>query len=642
MNILLFTVGCISLMMVAEARGNTDQPQSLPGPSFYVDRNAPAGGDGSPDLPFQTIQAALNAATNNSVIAVKPGTYAGTSNRNLSFGGKNLILISDRGWEETVINAGGATNCAFVFNSTNENHETRVSGFTITNSGTGVLSLAGSAPIFINCSFISNTFSSFRISNSSPTILNCQFYHNSSPSDGAAIAAVGASTVKVSHCTFSENAGAKDGGQIFSGYGAQIILHNSIVWHSYRDAGGEIVTNGGTVLVNYCDVRGGYPGSGNLNVDPQFEPEGTRLRSTSPCIDQGAAEGLPGLSQFTRFDMDGEARLDHGAFSNTHSIVDIGADEFVYRIQFPTHQGVRWVLTDGNYRADTNYFSEVDEASGVAYLGATRTGPVIAVIDDEDRDRFHVYQLNADASAIANSHAIPLLNPLYRNDRGQQETFDMEGLTFDPRSQSLYVITSQTRRNRYRDVDSSPPIIDPVVDPPSNDYDRRRAMLVRIKLDASLTNALRAEFFEPEQVHPPKNTGYEPLRGLAAHMRQSFSNNPALGERTVSDRVLIAWNGMNKFGTPANGVRYPGGTPLPYSSGGPSNAAGASLGEFLGTTGLYTNSGVRPNTPYYYKIWAIDAHTNYTAGIVAGTRTDGVPRIFINEFLATGDPDWIE
>ena len=38
---------------------------------------------------------------------------------------------------------------------------------------------------------------------------------------------------------------------------------------------------------------------------------------------------------------------------------------------------------------------------------------------------------------------------------------------------------------------------------------------------------------------------------------------------------------------------------------------------------------------------------NYTAGVVASVRTDGVPRLFINEFFATGvnaanDPDWIE
>lgn len=602
----------------------SEDPELLPPPSLYVDANASPSGDGSLDLPFQTIQAALNAATNESVILVKAGTYSGVSNRNLSFGDKNLVLSSDKGWEQTILDNGSRPNTAFVFNSGNAN--ARVSGFTITAGS--VLCLDGSAPTFVNCSFTSNSSPCFRITNASPAILNCRFFNNSSP----AVIASGASTASVSHCTFVQNAAPKDGGNIYSANGAHIVLHNSILWHAAANAGAGIVTNGGTVAANYCDVRGGYTGDGNIDIDPQFETGGTRLRSTSQCIDHAAPQGLPGLSLFTRFDMDGEVRL--------HP--DIGADEFVYRIQFPTHQGIRWLLADGTYTAETNSFSEVDEASGVAFLGTNATGPLISIVDDEDRDTFHLYQLNAAATTIVKSHAIPLLNPLYRNDRGQQEMFDMEGLTFDAITKDIYIVTSQSKRNRYRDVDSSPPIVDPVIDPPCNDYDRRRAMIVRVKLDNSLTKALRADFFEPEQVPAPKNTGYEPIRGLAAHMRQSFTNSGALGDATVTNRVLIARNTVNKFGRPANGIGYPAGASLPYTSGGTSFIAGISLGEFSGTTGLHTNSGLLPKTSYYYKIWAIDAHTNYTAGVVASTRTDGVPRLFINELLGTGDPDWLE
>src|SRR6185295_15576968 len=107
------------------------EPDSLPTPGLYVDVNAAPDGDGSLDLPFRSIQPALNAATNNAVVVVKAGTYSGADNRNLTFGGKNLVLISDKGWEQIILDAGGGTNRAFVFSSTNENGRVRVSGFTI-------------------------------------------------------------------------------------------------------------------------------------------------------------------------------------------------------------------------------------------------------------------------------------------------------------------------------------------------------------------------------------------------------------------------------------------------------------------------------------------------------------------------------
>jgi uncharacterized delta-60 repeat protein len=50
-----------------------------------------------------------------------------------------------------------------------------------------------------------------------------------------------------------------------------------------------------------------------------------------------------------------------------------------------------------------------------------------------------------------------------------------------------------------------------------------------------------------------------------------------------------------------------------------------------------------PNTWYYFKIWVRDANGGYHEGPVAACFTDGVPRLFINEFFSRGTgPDWIE
>jgi len=618
----------------------TNDPASLPPPSLYVSPYGPANGaDGSLDLPFRDIQTALNAATNFSVVLVKAGTYSGASNRNLSFGGKKLVLISEKGWEETTIDCGGS-NRAFTFNSTNEDYHAQVIGFSVVNTGTNsglvraVSCTDTSAPTFINCLFAGHTNGVAAVTNARPVFLNCRFLGNAAQV-GAVLSARGSDAlVRMAHCTYNDNARLNASfGQLHAESAAVVMLKNCIVWSSNTN-GPEMDASGATATAEFCNVRGGYPGTGNINVDPQFDdsyltlPNSTvlytrRLTSTSPCIDQAGVGSFPGWALFTVWDMDNEARLDHRDFANPYSSSDMGADEYVYRLQFPVVNG----------------HSEVDEASGVAFLGTNTIGPVIAIVDDEDRLSFHTYQLNSNATAIVSAFTNPL-----GEGAGNDEVHDLEGLAYDRSTNRFYFVTSQTKRNRYRDVDSSPPITEPVVDPPSNDYDRRRTKVIRVQGTPNLTNAIARYFYASETNVVPTSVGYDPTNGLAAYLRLALSNNPALRDKTVTNKVLMARNTVNKFGTPKNGVSYPNGVALPYSSGGPGTSAGTSLGEISGTTGLFTNSGVTSNTWYFYKVWAIDANTNYTAGIVASNRTDGVPKLFVNEFMASpaAGNDWIE
>jgi hypothetical protein len=84
-------------------------PDALPASFLYVSASAPAGGDGSKDLPFRDLRSALNAATNHSVIQVLPGVYSGSSNCNLTVTNQ-VVLIAERGWEQTVIHCGQAAS----------------------------------------------------------------------------------------------------------------------------------------------------------------------------------------------------------------------------------------------------------------------------------------------------------------------------------------------------------------------------------------------------------------------------------------------------------------------------------------------------------------------------------------------------
>jgi hypothetical protein len=68
---------------------------------------------------------------------------------------------------------------------------------------------------------------------------------------------------------------------------ASVISLNSIFWNSHV-TGHAIAINNATVHMAYCDVIGGYPGSGNLNIDPLFVPGGTyHLSDSSTCIGAG-------------------------------------------------------------------------------------------------------------------------------------------------------------------------------------------------------------------------------------------------------------------------------------------------------------------------------------------------------------------
>jgi hypothetical protein len=626
----------------------TNNPGSLPPPSYYVSASAPAGGDGSKDLPFRRIQTALTNATNFSVIRVLPGVYSNANDRNLSFGSTKAVLVSERGWEQTLIDCGDGTNRAFAFTSTNQDYRVQIIGFTITNAGaSAVLCSAGSSPTFVHCAFVRNTNTgpggAVWVSNAGPTLLNCRFTANVANNDrGAALFASGSDAhLRVSHCTFSNNRRATNGGQLALTNGARLTLNNCIVWSTTNLAtqGTEIVTTGaGTVQVTYSDARDwGGGGTGNLNVDPDFDPDGSRrLTVNSPCLDQGTTNSVPGFHLFTRYDMDGEARTSR--LGSTNAVADIGADEFVYRLMFGAVQETRSQLDSaGNVVLVTNTVSQVDEASGVANLGNDSQGrPVIAVIDDEQEEQFFLFTLNTNGVAIDATNSIPLLNLGYTD--ADRQVLDLEGITYDPTNRDLYLITSNTKARKYRGVEHT--LLDPLVLAPTNDYDRRRNVLVKLRansnLDAPGVNTNATRFYEPENVEFPNNVYTNAQRGLLAYIRQSMTTAPYTPQ-PLGTSLLIAWSETNKFGTPANGTAYSSGQAIP--------GGGTVLGSFALGTSQATHSNLTAGRIYHYKSWIIGPGNVYLELLSTSGVTRGYPTIFINELVAdtTGSNwDWVE
>src|SRR5262245_50930998 len=70
--------------------------------------------------------------------------------------------------------------------------------------------------------------------------------------------------------------------------GSTPLIANVILWHNVADSGAQIFAT--SAIVSYSDVAGGWPGTGNIDADPQFtDPPGGdfSLAPSSPCIDAG-------------------------------------------------------------------------------------------------------------------------------------------------------------------------------------------------------------------------------------------------------------------------------------------------------------------------------------------------------------------
>lgn len=129
-----------------------------------------------------------------------------------------------------------------------------------------------------------------------PTIVNCVFYNNS---------AYRGSVIYYWQCT--------------------PVIYNSILWVSPAATGFEIYSPApDSISITYCDVEGGFTGTGNISTNPDFvnAPAGDfHLAITSNCINNGTATGAP------EYDFEGDPRL---ASVGGDNVPDIGIDETIF------------------------------------------------------------------------------------------------------------------------------------------------------------------------------------------------------------------------------------------------------------------------------------------------------------------------
>lgn len=202
-----------------------------------------------------TIQAGIDAAVAGDTVLVADGTYTGTGNRDIDFGGKNLVLKSLNGPEVTIIDCQGDTldpHRGFYFHS-GEDTTAVVDGFTIQggfglydhpsgySTGGGIKCDSSSSPKIVNNSIIGNIGSIFGggiyCSNSNPNIINNTVINNSALAGGG-IYCDSFSNPIISNNTVSANSSRYSGGGIYCSRSNPLIIGNTITENSILGGSG--------------------------------------------------------------------------------------------------------------------------------------------------------------------------------------------------------------------------------------------------------------------------------------------------------------------------------------------------------------------------------------------------------------------
>jgi predicted outer membrane repeat protein len=181
-----------------------------------------------------------------------------------------------------------------------------------------------SSPVFRSCRFSGNSADhggGIEITDESNAIIhNSYFSYNTARSAGGALY-LAHSDPQLINNTISRNSAGFNGGGIFSTNSDPVIM-NMILWEDSAPSGAEIeVLTGPPLNVTYCDVQGGWAGTGNIDLDPIFDDTlHFYLSDTSPCIDAGNPDPAfndpedPSNPGFALWPAMGTLRNDMGAY----------------------------------------------------------------------------------------------------------------------------------------------------------------------------------------------------------------------------------------------------------------------------------------------------------------------------------------
>ena len=291
-----------------------------------------------------TIQTAIDSASNGDIVAIAPGTYIGIGNQIIDFDGKAITLTGTDPNDWSIVNSTiiDANNMVAVLLES-EDANSVITGITFINGlGSGVLGAVycdNVSPTIKRCIFRNNEIGLFS-RYGSPLITQNKFYNNSegglkllnSPANVTSnefhsnyeygINVQGSvAGVNITNNTLTGNPGygiKRGGPRIVS-----MTVSDCILWDN-----GDDLYDGFSAIYSCVEDPNDSVGTGNISVDPIFvDPANAnyRLSRTSPCIDIGDPNG----TYTGQKDLDGYNRvIDIARVGDSIVDVDMGAYEF--------------------------------------------------------------------------------------------------------------------------------------------------------------------------------------------------------------------------------------------------------------------------------------------------------------------------
>jgi parallel beta-helix repeat protein len=308
-----------------------------------------------------TIQAGIDAAGDGDTVLVADGIFTGEGNRGITFHGYSITLVSENSAASCIIDCEsearglyfttGETEHAVLDGFTIKNGAAAegagiycyqsspsiincvvqecvaggepdrgngggiycleaspaISGCTITGnhadySGGGLYLSTNSAPEITNSIIAENSTLKlcaecggsgvFSKDDSRAEITNCLIYGNQSGDGFGGGVSCLMSDIQLMNCTVAANIAPGGGGvRVVDSFP---VLTNCVVWGNLAV---DMYDPGHDSIVSYSDIKGGFPGSGNIDLEPIFVegPKGSYYLSqessgqndTSPCVDSG-------------------------------------------------------------------------------------------------------------------------------------------------------------------------------------------------------------------------------------------------------------------------------------------------------------------------------------------------------------------
>jgi len=229
-----------------------------------------------------------------------------------------------------------------------------------TGAGAGIYGL-NSASVIIGNVIADNTANGYFygigggicFGGSSPEISGNTIAHNTATAGIGGGLCFGECTAQLSANTIFENTSLFGSG-IYS-ESSDLNIVNTIIWGNGADS--NIVYHGTIPAINYCDIQGGWGGTGNIDCDPQFcDPDNGDfyLDAESCCFGSGeggsdigafgAGCGLPCDDYYVPGDFNGSLQFNVADIIESFSYLSTGSPEGAFVCECPPGSGHDWAV----------------------------------------------------------------------------------------------------------------------------------------------------------------------------------------------------------------------------------------------------------------------------------------------------------